>query len=98
MTPQGRYVLEGVSRQTAMELSRGLGIPVEERDLDLYDAYNADEVFLTSTSLCICPVAEVNGAKIAGGTIPGAITKKLLDAYSELVGCDIVGQYLARLD
>src|SRR5258706_1007083 len=96
--PEGRYVLEGVSRQTVFELARDLGIAVEERDLDLYDAYNADEVFLTSTSLCVCPVAQVNGAKIAGGKVPGPISKKLLDAYSELVGCDIVGQYLARLD
>ncbi|MCL4765634.1 MAG: aminotransferase class IV [Hyphomicrobiaceae bacterium] len=97
LTPQGRYVLEGVSRQTAIELARDLGIAVEERDLDLYDAYNADEVFLTSTSLCLCGVSQVNGARIGSGQVPGPITGKLLDAYSGLVGCDIAGQYLARL-
>ena len=97
LTPHGRNVLEGVSRETVFELARGLSIPVEERDLDLYDAYTADEVFLTSTSLCICGVSQVNGAPIAGGKAPGPITKKLLDAYSDLVGCDIPGQYLARL-
>lgn len=96
LTPQGRYVLEGVSRQTVIELAAKLGIPVEERDIDLYDAYTADEVMLTSTSLCVCAVSSVNGAKIAGG-VPGPVTKRLLDAYSELVGCDIPGQYLAHL-
>ena len=96
-TPHGRYVLEGVSRETAIELARGLGLTVEERDLDLYDATTADEVFLTSTSLCICPVSSFNGAKIAGGKVPGPITSRLLEAYSKSVGCDIVGQYLSRL-
>ncbi|HRD77741.1 MAG TPA: aminotransferase class IV [Hyphomicrobiaceae bacterium] len=96
-TPEGRYVLEGISRQTVIELARKLGYEVVERGIDLYDAYTADEVFLTSTSLCICPVASVNGNRIAGGKVPGAATKRILDAYSDMVGCDIQGQYLARL-
>jgi branched-chain amino acid aminotransferase len=96
-TPQGRYVLEGVSRQTVIELAREMKIPFEERDLDLYDAYNADEIFLTSTSLCLCGVAQVNGATIGDGKIPSRITSRLLEAYSKLVDCDIAGQYLARL-
>jgi branched-chain amino acid aminotransferase len=98
LTPGERHVLAGVSRATAIELARELKIEVEERDIDLYDAYTADEMFLTSTSLCLCGVASVNGARIAAGNIPGPITKRLLDAYSELVGCDIAGQYLARLE
>lgn len=96
-TPQGRYVLEGVSRETTIELAHKLGIPFAEKDLDLYDAYTADEVMLTSTSLCICPVVQVNGQRIGDGEVPGPITKRLLDAYSESVGCDIAGQYLSRL-
>ena len=96
-TPQGRYVLEGVSRQTAIELARGAGIEVVERDIDLYDAYTADEVFLTSTSLCICPVAKVNGAVIGDGRVPGPIVTKLTDAYSKMVGVDIAKQYLDQL-
>ena len=97
MTPQERYVLAGVSRQTVIELAQGLGIPVVERDLDLYDAYTADECFLTSTSLCLCPVASVNGKSIGAGRVPGPIAAKLLDAYSRLVDCDIAQQYLRHL-
>lgn len=97
LTPRGKYVLEGVSRETVIELAGALKIPVEEADIDLYDAYTADEMFLTSTSLCLCGVSKVNGATIADGRIPGPITKKLLAAYSELVGCDIEKQYLSRL-
>ena len=45
-------------------LERGHEVHVREADLDLYDAYNADEAFLTSTSLCICPITRINGVTI----------------------------------
>ena len=97
-TPKARFVLPGISRQTVMELAGDLGIPCVEEDIDHYDVYTADEIFLTSTSLCICPVRTVNGATIGDGNVPGPITKKLMDAYVELVDFDWVGQYLKRLD
>jgi Amino-transferase class IV len=97
LTPYERFVLPGVSRATVIELAAGLGIPCREADIDLYDAYNADEVFLTSTSLCICPVRSVNGSTIADGAVPGPITRRLTDAYVELVDCDFVAQYLNHL-
>ncbi len=96
-TPLGRYVLEGVSRQTVIDLARQEGFEVVERDIDLYDAYTADEVFLTSTSLCLCPVSKVNHATIGDGRVPGPVVKRILDAYSKSVDCDIPGQYLSRL-
>jgi len=97
LTPQERYVLAGISRQTVIELASELGLSAIERDLDLYDAYTADEAFLTSTSLCLCPVASINGAAIGGGVVPGPVTAKLLAAYSSLVDCDILDQYLRHL-
>jgi branched-chain amino acid aminotransferase len=96
-TPREQYVLPGVSRRTAMELAARLGIPCEERDLDVYDALTADEVFLTSTSLCICGVRSVNGRPIGDGRVPGPVTRRLTDAYVALVGSDFVAQYLSRL-
>ena len=47
-----------------IDLAREVGVPVVERDLDLFDAYNAEEAFLTSTSLCICPVQSINGVRV----------------------------------
>ena len=96
-TPREKYVLPGVSRRAVMDLAAKLGIPCEERDLDIYDAATADEVFLTSTSLCICPVRSVNGHVIGNGAVPGPITKRLTDAYVAHVGTDFVAQYLSRL-
>jgi branched-chain amino acid aminotransferase len=96
-TPRGQFVLEGITRGMVLQLSTGLELEVAERDLDLFDAYTADEVFLTSTSLCICPVASVNGAPVGDGRVPGSITRRLMAAFTDLVGMDYVAQYLAHL-
>ena len=96
-TPHEQYILAGISRQVTIDLANELGINVKEKNLDLYDAYTADEIFVTSTSYCICPVASVNGSKPDNQDVPGTVTKRLMDAYSGMVGIDIVGQYLAHL-
>ena len=88
-------MLPGVSRQTVIDLARSEGLAVREADIDLYDAYNADEVFLTSTSLCICPVTRVNGVEIGPkGQVWGPVTQRLAEAYRRFVDRDFVGQYL----
>jgi branched-chain amino acid aminotransferase len=96
-TPRGQFVLEGITRGAVLDLAAGLNLPAEERDLDLYDAYTADEVFLTSTSLCICPVSSVNGASVGDGRVPGPVTRRLMSAFSDLAGMDYEAQYLAHL-
>ena len=96
-TPQGQFVLEGITRETVLNLASGLGIPAAEKDLDLFDAYTADEAFLTSTSLCICPVSSVNGTTVGDGGVPGPITQRLTSAFSDVAGMDYVAQYLSHL-
>jgi branched-chain amino acid aminotransferase len=98
LTPRERFVLPGVSRQTVIELAGQLGIPFAEADLDLYDAYTADECFLTSTSLCICGAKSLNGRGFAAREVPGPVTRRLTKAYTELVDCDFVAQYLRHLE
>jgi branched-chain amino acid aminotransferase len=97
-TPRERFVLPGVTRQTVFDLARRLDIPCSERDIDLYDAYTADECFLTSTSLVVCGVKSLNGRLFGAGAVPGPVTRKLTEAFTELVGCDFVAQYLRHLD
>jgi branched-chain amino acid aminotransferase len=93
MTPRERYVLPGISRETVIELAVAEGIPVEEKDFDLFDAYNGDEFFITSTSFCICPVRSINGVLFGDGTVPGPITNRLMQAYVDFVGFDWISQY-----
>jgi branched-chain amino acid aminotransferase len=96
-TPREQFVLAGISRDTVIALAREGGLTVVEKDLDLFDAYNADEVFLTSTSLCVCPVQSINGAVVGDGRVPGPVTRRVTEAYCRLVDFDFVAQYLKRL-
>ena len=43
------------------------------------------------------PVATVNGAPVAGGNVPGPVTRQLMSAFSDLAGMDYVDQYLSHL-
>ena len=98
MTPRERYVLPGISRETVIELAREIGQPLVEADIDLYDAYTADEAFLTSTSLCICPVRSLNGRHVGVDAMPGPATQRLIDAFAKLLDFDYVAQYKRRLN
>jgi branched-chain amino acid aminotransferase len=97
LTPRARWVLPGVSRAMAIQLCGRLGIACREADLDLYDAATADEIFMTSTSLCICPVRSIGG-RMLPVPLPGPVTRRLSEAYAEEVDCDFVAQYLRHLD
>ena len=98
-TPREHYVLPGVSRQMTIDLAGKLGIPCAEADIDLFDAANADEMFLTSTSLCILPVHLFDGQEVGGASWTGAgpVTRRLIAAYVAAVGCDFIQQYLDRI-
>ncbi len=96
LTPRERWVLPGISRETVIELCGALGIACREADLDLYDAATADEMFMTSTSLCLCPVRSIGGRRLPA-PVPGPLTRRLSDAYAAAVGCDFVAQYLKHL-
>ena len=96
LTPFERNALGGIARETVMELAEELGIPCREADITPYDVYNAEEAFITSTSKCILPVGRLNGIRV-GQTIPGPVTKRLLDTWSARVEVDIVEQALSHL-
>jgi branched-chain amino acid aminotransferase len=96
LTPHERYVLPGISRESVIELCAALGINCHETDLDLYDAGVADEIFMTSTSLCICPVRSIGG-RMLPAPLPGPVTKRITEAYARAVDCDFVAQYLKHL-
>ena len=96
-TPRTDFVLPGISREVVIELAAKLDIECRESDVSLYDAYNADEAFLTSTSLCLCPVRSINGAGPKLGNNPGPVTERLTAAFRDLVGFDFVEQYRRHL-
>ncbi len=90
-SPTLRNTLNGVSRQTVIEICAQLGIPFIERDIQLFDVMNAHEAFLASTPFCLVPVVKINNAPIGSGK-PGAMLKRILQVWNEMVGLDIVAQ------
>ena len=90
-TPTTQNCLAGISRETVLELARELKIPAREMQLQPYDLYTADELFFTSTPYCIMPATRFNGVAVGDGEV-GAVTRRLLKAWSELVGVDIAEQ------
>lgn len=77
-------ILEGITRKTVMELARGQGIPVEEALLSREELYQADECFLTNTSMEIMPVVAMDGHVLGAGH-PGPLTIFLRKVFQESV-------------
>ncbi|WP_066637983.1 branched-chain-amino-acid transaminase [Desulfolucanica intricata] len=80
-------LLEGVTRNTVMNIAREKGIRVEERLFTRHDIYIADECFLTGTAAECIPVVKVDGRVIGNGS-PGEMTWDLIKAYRELTKVD----------
>ena len=73
--------LPGITRQVVIELARGLGISISEREVKLEELLHADEAFLTNSIMELMPLAEVNNQRIGRGKL----TKRLIKAYKEAV-------------
>ena len=76
----GRGVLEGITRQTAVELCQEIQIPVDIGAVPADALRGADEIFLTSTAGGIMPVTRIDGRPIGDGK-PGRITGRLTELY-----------------
>ncbi|MEJ2479497.1 MAG: branched-chain-amino-acid transaminase [Acidihalobacter sp.] len=81
--PVSDGALEGVTRGVILELAPALGIPAEERTLNLYDLYTADECLLSGTGAELIPVAEIDGRRMRD--CPGPVSEALQRAYTETV-------------
>jgi branched-chain amino acid aminotransferase len=77
-------ILEGVTRNAIIELARDMGLKVHEVTLTKYDAYVADECFLTGSGAEVIAVVKIDGRVIGGGK-PGPVTKELLVRFHQLV-------------
>tara|TARA_B100000927_G_scaffold224628_1_gene184392 strand:- start:320 stop:1297 length:978 start_codon:yes stop_codon:yes gene_type:complete len=91
VSPEGRNILRGISRDYIFELAKELGLNCVERNIEPYDVYKCTEAFITATPFCILPVASFNNYKIKEGKM-GKITKILLEQWSKNVGINIIDQ------
>jgi branched-subunit amino acid aminotransferase/4-amino-4-deoxychorismate lyase len=91
VSPPPEHILFGVSVGVVQELAAKLGTPFVQRPLTVDELRAADEVMLTSTSVCLLPVVACDGRAIGDGQ-PGPRYRQLLAAWSALVGTDIAEQ------
>jgi len=83
-TSSGDYCMNGVTRQKVIDLCRASDIPVFEKNYSLYEAYGADEAFLTGTFGAQTPVYSIDG-KVIGNGKAGPVTRKIRGLYKKLI-------------
>lgn len=86
-TPVPDCFLNGITRQTVIDLAASKGIEVVERDIELHELAEASEVFLTGTAVEMTPVAVIDyEGKSYQFTVGGPVENRLIEAFRELIG------------
>ncbi len=81
-TPTPDCFLNGITRQTVIELANARGIEVIERVIMPDELANATEVFLTGTAAEVTPVGEIGDYKFT----VGQISQWMMEDYDKAVG------------
>ncbi len=80
--PAAASILDGITRKSAMQIARDLGVEVIERDIARAELYLADEVFMTGTAAELVPVREIDDHTVGTGT-PGEVTRAVQTAFED---------------
>ncbi|MFB4164581.1 D-amino-acid transaminase [Alteribacillus sp. JSM 102045] len=80
--PANHLILNGITRQNVVNLAKNERFPVYEEAFSLEEIMDADEIFVTSTTLEIVPVVNIKGS-IEISLQPGTVTRKLQQAFKE---------------
>ncbi len=75
-------ILHGITRAAVLRFAREAQMDIEERPFTIDEAQAADEAFITSATMFVTPVVEIDGAKIGAGT-PGTVAPRLREIYFE---------------
>ena len=76
-------LLRGITRDLVIEWANDAGFVIVERDVDPSELWDADEVFITSSTRDVHPVSELAKLDLAGNVVdnrklvPGLVTEKL---------------------
>jgi branched-chain amino acid aminotransferase len=91
ISPPREHILSGVSLGVVEQLAAQLRIGFVTRGLTVTELRSAGEAMLTSTSVCLLPIVECDGEPIGTGK-PGAVYRRVLAAWNDLVGVDVAAQ------
>ncbi len=78
----GNEILHGITRAAVLRFAAAAQMQVEERPFTIEEAKAADEAFITSASMFVMPVVEMDGEAIGSGA-PGTVAKRLREIYLE---------------
>ena len=81
-------VLPGITRETILELAQTIGITSQVGQVELSELFNANEAFLTSSTIEIMPLTRLDNKPIGSGK-PGPVTQQLMSSYQELVAREL---------
>ena len=84
MTPTKDHCLNGITRQSVIQIAKDLNYDVIEKNLNFDDLISADEAFFTGTAVEITPISKVDDIKI-GHDGAGEITKVLQNKFDEVI-------------
>lgn len=77
-------ILEGITRDSLLELASKSGYTTQERSIDRTELYKSSEAFLCGTSTLIVPILSIDKRPVGNGQ-PGPITQKLADTYEKIL-------------
>lgn len=80
-TPRVDHILDGITRQTVIEMAHARGIEVVVRDILPEELSGFSECFLTGSAAEVTPVSEIGGYRFT----PGALSLGLMEDYGRLV-------------
>ena len=83
-TPKTDHCLNGITRQSVIQIARDLGFEVIEKDITYNELVSSDEVFFSGTAVEITPISTIDQITIGPGSI-GPITEKLQTTYVDIV-------------
>ena len=82
-TPTLTQAVNGVTKQLVKRLANDNDIHFIEKSLYIDDIQNADEVFLTSTTIGILPVQSLDGKEINSNAVWGTVTARIASLFNE---------------
>ncbi|MFZ0013400.1 MAG: branched-chain amino acid transaminase [Acidimicrobiia bacterium] len=82
--PVSAGILEGITRNSVIDLLRGEGVEIREADLARGSLYAGDEMFLTGTAAEVTPIRSVD-RRVVGDGARGPITKKAQELFAAAV-------------
>ena len=83
-TPTTKHCLNGITRQSVIQIAKDLKLQILEKDISYDDFLNADEAFFTGTAVEITPISKLDDKHINDGE-RGCITKELQSKFQQII-------------